>query len=103
MSLTKRLPSLGTGKNKKAEEIVTDMNNYQAKLAICTLCDANGNLLFQMTPSNVDALSSKMSASNMERIVDAANRLNKLTPEAQEEEVKNLEAEGIDNSSFASA
>lgn len=91
-SLTKRLPSLGHGKNKQPEEIVLNLDDSRAKLAISTVCDEKGVLLFKMEPSTIRQLSESLSASNMERIADVANKLNKITPEAQEEEVKNSEA-----------
>lgn len=103
MSLTKRIPSIGQGKGKTQEEIVTNLEDYRAKLAICTLCDENGVRLFDMTPKTIEALSTQLSASNMERIADAASALNKITPEDQKEVVKNLEADQTDSSNSGSA
>jgi hypothetical protein len=104
VSLTKRLPSLGQGKNKKPEEIVQDITDLRVKLAICTLCDENGVRLFDnMLPTTIKALGEQLSASNMERIADVAGRLNKMTPEEQEELTKNLEADQNDSSNSASA
>jgi hypothetical protein len=104
VSLTKRLPSLGQGKNKKPEEIVQDITDLRVKLAICTLCDENGVRLFDnMLPATIKALGEQLSASNMERIADVAGRLNKMTPEEQEELTKNLEADQNDSSNSASA
>jgi hypothetical protein len=102
MSLTKRLPSLGTGKNKQVEQIVTNLEDYRAKLAICTICDENGNRQFEMNPKTIEALSSKLSASNMERIADIASKLNKITEADQEELVKNLDTDLNDSSSLGS-
>lgn len=103
MSLTKRIPSLGQGKNKKSEEIVTNLEDYRAKLAICTICDADGNRQFEMNPNTIKALSEKLSASNMERIADAASNLNKITEADQDELTKNSEADLNDSSNSASA
>lgn len=103
-SLTKRVPPIGQGKNRQPEEIVLNLDDSRAKLAICTLCNEDGVLLFNdMLPNTIKALSESLSASNMERIADAANRLNKITPEAQEEVTKNSEAVAEDSSYSDSA
>lgn len=99
LSLTKRLPKIGS------REATTELNleDYRAKLAICTLCDAQGVRSFDMKPNIIAALSEKLSASNMERIADAASKLNKITDEDQKELVKNSEADLDDNSNSGSA
>lgn len=89
LSLTKTLPKIGN----KQQETVMNLEDYRVKLAICTLCDEKGERLFDMKPNVISALSDKISASNMERIADTANRLNKITKEDQEELVKNLETD----------
>ena len=97
-SLTKRIPSIGQGKNKKQEEIVANIEDARAKLAICTICDEKGVRQFEMNPQTIKTLSENLSASNMERIADVAGRLNKMTPEEQEELTKNLETDLNDSS-----
>lgn len=102
-SLTKRIPSFGQGKNKKSEEIVSNIEDIRVKLAICTLCDEKGERLFEMVPQIIKKLGEQISASNMERIADVANRLNKMTQDEQEELTKNSEADLNDSSNSASA
>ena len=99
LSLTKRLPRIGN----KQQETEMNLEDYRAKLAICTICDAHGVRQFDMTKNIIATLSEKLSASNMERIADVASTLNKITKEDQEELVKNSEADQNDNSSSDSA
>ena len=99
LSLTKKLPRIGN----KQQETEMNLEDYRAKLAICTLCDEQGVRLFDMKPNVIATLSEKLSASNMERIADVASALNKITKEDQDELVKNLEADQKDSSSFGSA
>jgi hypothetical protein len=102
MSLTKRIPSLGQGKNKKQEEIITNLEDYRTKLAICTLCDEKGVRMFEMNPNTIKSLGDQISASNMERIANVASNLNKITEEDQETLTKNLETDLNDSSSLGS-
>ena len=99
LSLTKTLPKIG----KQQQETVMNLEDYRVKLAICTLCDEQGVRLFDMRPNVIANLSEKISASNMERIADAASTLNKITPEDQEAVLKNLEADQTDSSKSGSA
>jgi len=94
MSLTKILPKIG----RQQQETVMNLEDYRVKLAICTLCDEQGVRSFDMRPNIIATLSEKLSASNMERIADAASILNKITKEDQEELTKNSEA-GLNGSS----
>jgi len=94
LSLTKVLPKVG----RQQQEIVMNLEDYRVKLAICTLCDEQGVRLFDMKPNVIATLSERLSASNMERIADAASALNKITKEDQEELVKNLETDRTDSS-----
>jgi len=99
LSLTKRLPKIGN----KQQETEMNLEDYRAKLAICTICDEQGIRQFDMKPNIIATLSEKLSASNMERIADAASTLNKITKEDQDELVKNSEADQNDSSSSVSA
>ena len=99
LSLTKRLPKIGN----RQQETEMNLEDYRAKLAICTICDEQGVRQFDMKPNIIATLSERLSASNMERIADAASALNKITKEDQEELVKNLEADQNDSSSSVSA
>ncbi len=63
------------------------LEDFRAKLAVNTLCDEQGNNL--MKPEDFDVLSTNMSAARLERIVDKAQELNRITEEDKEEMVKN--------------
>lgn len=63
------------------------MEDFRAKLAVCTVCDEKGTLLFE--PSDFDQLSQNMSAARLEKIVNVAQELNKITEEDKEGLVKN--------------
>lgn len=79
-----QLQRTGTGKNL-AYNVVLD--EYRAKLAVVTICDEEGNLLFK--PTDYDLLSNAISAAKLEKIVDVAQRLNAITEEDKEELTKN--------------
>ena len=76
------------------------LDDFRAKLAVCTLCDADGLLLLQ--PADVAELSNSMSASRLAWIADAAQGLNRMSAPAQEEDLKNSDAGLADNSSSGS-
>jgi len=99
LSLTKRLPKIGN----KQQETEMNLEDYRAKLAICTICDEQGVRQFDMKPNIIATLSERLSASNMERIADVASTLNKITKEDQDGLVKNSEADQNDSSSSVSA
>ena len=103
-SLRKEVPSIGGQKSGKQQvEIAMNLTDYRAKLAICTICDAQGVRQFDMTKNTITNLSEKLSAANMERIADAASLLNKITKEDQDELTKNSEADQNDSSNSDSA
>lgn len=87
-SMRKEMPAIG-GARGAQPELKMNLVDYRVKLAICTLCDEKGVLLFSMDKPTIKALGEKISASNMEAIADAANKLNVITPEGQENVVKN--------------
>jgi hypothetical protein len=66
------------------------LSDFRAKLAVTTLCDAEGNLL--LLPEDASTLSESISISKLEIIVEAAQKLNKITDKDKEELVKNSEA-----------
>lgn len=99
LSMTKVLPKIG---NQQQETTVT-LEDYRAKLAICTICDEQGNRLFDMKPNIIATLSERLSAFNMETIADVASKLNKITKEDQDELIKNLEAGPKEDSNSGSA
>lgn len=102
-SLRKEVPLLGNRKGQTQTEFKMDLKSFRAKLAICTICDKDGNRQFDMTPQVVKALGDKLSASNMEAIADVASRLNAITDKDQEELLKNSEAIPENGSNSGSA
>ena len=76
-------------------------DNFRAKLAVCTACDAEGNLLLE--PQDAERLGQVMSAYTLEKIVNAAQKLNAISAEDKEELVKNSVTAQDDNSSLGSA
>jgi len=97
-SLLKQKPS---GNKNVPFEYETSLEDYRAKLAVVTVCDAEGNLLFK--PEEAKKLNSCISASNMERIIDAANKLNAITAKDREDILKNFAADQEDSSNSDSA
>jgi len=71
--------------------------NFRAKLAVCTVCDETGKVIFQ--PNDYNKLSESMSAARLEKIVNVAQRLNAITKEDKEALVKNSGAVQDGNSS----
>jgi len=74
----------------------SDNEDFRAKLAVVTLCDEKGNLLLK--PTDYKALSHSMSAGRLEKIVDEAQKLNKITPEAKELLIKNSDGDQVASS-----
>jgi len=74
--------------------------DFRAKLAVCTVCDEEGKLLF--LPGDFSLLSQNMSAKRLEIIINAAQKLNAISETDKEELVKNLEVGPADNSNSAS-
>jgi len=54
----------------------TKLEDFRAKLAVVTLCDETGKSLLE--PRDFMALSNAMSASKLEKIVNAAQKLNAI-------------------------
>ncbi len=92
-SMLKQKPS---GNKNKGVEYETTLEDFRAKLAVVTVCDADGNLLFK--PEDAKVLNKMMSATNMERIVTAAQKLNAISEQEKEEILKNSEADQTDSS-----
>jgi len=68
-------------------QMVQKLDNFRSKLAVCTLCDEEGNLLFTML--DVERLSEAISATMLEEIVKVAQSMNAIVPEVKEDIVKN--------------
>lgn len=69
-----------------ARQKAKDHTNIRAMIAALTLCDEHGNLLF--TQDDVEALGRK-SAAALDRVVEAASKLNRFTDKDVEELEKN--------------
>lgn len=70
----------------KDGEVERKTEDFRSKLAVCTVCDKNGNLLLE--PSDVANLSTSMSAARLEKIVEVAQKINKISAEDKEELTK---------------
>lgn len=77
--------------------VVSDTEDFRAKLAVVTLCDEKG--LSLLSPEDYPKLSQNMSAFRLDKIVTAAQRLNAITDEAKEDIVKNSVPDQAANSS----
>lgn len=98
---TSMVKKIRTGDKRNPVEFETTLENYRAKLAVATLCDAEGNLLFK--PTDVELLNSNIKATDLEKIVDKAQALNMITEEDKDLMLKNSDAGQEDNSSSGSA
>lgn len=94
------LKQIKTGNPKNPVMYETTLENYRTKLAVCSICDETGNLLF--TQKDIVALSQAMSASNMEKIADKASDLNAISEQDKEVLLKNLETGPDDGSNSGS-
>jgi hypothetical protein len=92
-SMLKQKPS---GDRNRIMTYETTLEDFRAKLAVVTVCDEKGDLVFE--PGDVKNLSKMMSASNLEKIVETAQRLNAITTADKEEILKNSEADLNDSS-----
>ena len=75
-------------KNEK-DEITYDrsITDFRAKLAVMCICDQTGEKLLE--PSDYETLSQNMSAARLEKIVNEAQKINKISEEDKENLVKN--------------
>lgn len=89
------------GQKNIAVSYETTLEDYKGKLAVVTMCDESGNLLFDMR--DVKKLSMQLSATNLEKIVEVAQKINAISDKDKEEILGNLEADQQDNSSLGSA
>lgn len=74
-------------KGPKGEETQTVMTDFRAKLAVATVCDEKGEYL--LDAEDIPTLSQNMTAATLEKIVEVANRLNKISEKDKEELTKN--------------
>jgi hypothetical protein len=92
-SMLKERPS---GDKRKPVEYEVNIEGFRAKLAVVTVCDEEGNLIFN--PEDAKALNKVISASNLDKIIVVAQRLNAITEEDKEEILKNSKTD-LDESS----
>jgi hypothetical protein len=78
-----------------------NLKNFQAKLAVNTICDQDGNNV--LLPNDVEALATSMGAKRMNKIILVAQELNKITEEDKEKMLKNSDGGETADSSSASA
>jgi hypothetical protein len=78
----------------------TKLDDFRAKLAVVTVCDEDGKLL--LDPKDYLLLSNAMSAAKLEKIVNAAQKLNAITEADKEALVKNSDAGQPGSSSLGS-
>lgn len=87
--------------NKNAEGgYEKTLEDFRAKLAVCTVSDEDGNLILQ--PGDFGILSQNMSAAKLEKIINTAQRINKISEDDKENLVKNSEVGQADNSNSGS-
>lgn len=68
------------------EGFENDLTDFSSKLAVFTVCDANGVLLF--SENDIDSLATSISAKMLGIIVEAASVLNKVSDEVKKDRVK---------------
>jgi len=62
-------------------------DDFRAKLAVCTVCDELGKLIFKN--ADIKVLSRSMSAARLTKIADVASTMNKMDEESKEKVTKN--------------
>ena len=70
-------------------EYKRSLEDFRAKLAVHTVCDEDGNNI--LAPEDYPTLSQNMSAFTLEKIINEAQKLNRITDEDAEALVKNLD------------
>lgn len=94
---------LKTKKNAKGEIVGSEDNleDFRAKLVAYTVCDEKGNLL--LTVEDIPVLSQNMGFTKLDKIVEKAQELNRISEKDKEELTKNSEAGQAGDSSSSSA
>jgi len=78
-------------KNEKGETTSERaMDDFRAKLVVNCICDEQGKTLLR--PEDYETLSINMSARRLEKIVDVAQELNKISEKDKEALIKNSDA-----------
>ncbi len=68
-----------------------NIDDFRAKLVVNVICDEAGNNL--LDPGDFEALSKNMSAAKLEKLVDVAQKLNKISEADKEALTKNSEGD----------
>lgn len=93
---------LQEGKDKEGNiTYKQSLQDFRAKLAVCTLSNEKGESLLE--PGDYEQLSMSMSAARLEKIVNEAQKINKISEEDKEALTKNLGGGLAANSLSASA
>jgi len=83
------------------ETYETVLEDFRAKLAVITICDEEGNLILDQ--KDYPTLSRNISAARLEKIINAAQKLNAISEQDKEDLLKNSVVGQADNSSSDSA
>lgn len=70
---------------------VRELVDFRAKLAVRSICDEEGNLVFK--PEDYAKLSVNIKASILEKICDEAAELSSISDEVKKETIKNSESD----------
>jgi hypothetical protein len=95
--------TLLTEVKKEDGEVVFEraMEDFRAKLAACTICDEQGELI--LYPEDAALFSRSVTAARLEAIITKAQELNKITQKDKENLVKNSAAVRSGDSTSGSA
>lgn len=85
-----------TRDNKTTYERALD--DFRAKLAVNTICDENGNLI--LDKDDYPILSQNMRASQLEKIINTAQQINRISDTDKDNLVKNSDCGRLENSTF---
>jgi hypothetical protein len=98
-SFERTLVEIGeVGEEGGKPEVIQRQEDFRAKLATHTVCDEKGVLILK--PGDYETLSQNISAKRLEKIINVAQQLNKITDEDKENLVKNSEpAQSADSTS----
>ena len=81
-SMLKKVP-----KENGETDFEYNRENYRSKLAVCTICNADGELI--LLPEDYPVLAEAMGIKRLDKIIAAANKLNKITEADKKELTKN--------------
>lgn len=87
---------------KGQQDMQMDLSDYNSKLAVCTVCKDKNDDTLVFSFNEYKQLGQKMSAARMDKIVEAAQRINGITEEERENLLSGSEADQNDNSNSGS-